>query len=254
MKYDVHCRNIKRLSNELDRWMKSNLQEFSVIELGYNHYDLDCNHYLAVSNNLSWRDVYIEHGFDIDSIHILEEGIRVLDNKDTIKACYNKHFIADSVRTLFCFRASYGFVTFSTLTPKHLTHQQQNLVMQRLRHGWYEVRRACKTRPHLFTPLQHRSLIKEKFVQPPKKFDIEYQRSVFQDIVFTAKEQQYIEYLLFHLSPKDIADKHQCSETAVRRAIIRIKQKLGNQNFTTSELLLNLRERGMLTHFHAALG
>ena len=40
MKHDVHCRNIKQLSSELDHWMKSNLQEFNVIELGYNHYDL----------------------------------------------------------------------------------------------------------------------------------------------------------------------------------------------------------------------
>ena len=77
--------------------------------------------------------------------------------------------------------------------------------------------------------------------------DIQYEKSNFKGVILTAKEQLYIEYLLFNLSHKEIAHKQGCSQTAVRQIFINIKRKLGCIHMPTSTLVRKLNEHGVLS-------
>ncbi|WP_299491659.1 hypothetical protein [uncultured Shewanella sp.] len=80
-----------------------------------------------------------------------------------------------------------------------------------------------------------------------KALDIDVKHECFQfgNIKFTNKEMESIHWLLELNSLKEIAWKHQCSQTAERKRIDTIKAKLNCQGFSSSALFAALKENGI---------
>ncbi|MCL1123233.1 hypothetical protein [Shewanella surugensis] len=80
-----------------------------------------------------------------------------------------------------------------------------------------------------------------------KPIDIEVKHECFQfgNIKFTCKEMETIHWLLELNSFKEIAWKHQCSQTAERKRIDTIKAKLNCQGFSSSALFIALKDNGI---------
>lgn len=89
----------------------------------------------------------------------------------------------------------------------------------------------------------------ERFECPTtlKALDIDVKHECFQfgKIKFTNKEMESIHWLLELNSLKEIAWKHQCSQTAERKRIDTIKAKLNCQGFSSSALFIALKENGI---------
>jgi DNA-binding CsgD family transcriptional regulator len=76
-----------------------------------------------------------------------------------------------------------------------------------------------------------------------------YMKVNFGDLVLTAKEQLYIEFIIFNIAHKEIAHRQDVSETSVRKLLSNIKRKLENESMSNSTLLPELRRRGVLEIF-----
>ena len=65
--------------------------------------------------------------------------------------------------------------------------------------------------------------------------------------MLTAKEMQYIEYMLRNKTHLEVALLQDCSETAVRHIYMNIRRKLGNESMTLSQMAHQLDQLGVLS-------
>ena len=76
----------------------------------------------------------------------------------------------------------------------------------------------------------------------------------FHDINLTSLEIKYLKCLSALMSQKEIAYQNQCSETAVRKVILNVKNKFGNGSMPNSKLFQLLKEKGVtLTYLNQFL-
>ena len=68
----------------------------------------------------------------------------------------------------------------------------------------------------------------------------------FHDVSLTSLELRYISCLLSFMSYKEIAYSFGCSDTAVRKKILTIKEKMGNYAMSNSTLFKKLKEKGVI--------
>lgn len=79
----------------------------------------------------------------------------------------------------------------------------------------------------------------------PIDINVKHEHSQFGNIKFTSKEMETIHWILELNSLKEIAWKHQCSQTAERKRIDTIKAKLNCQGFSSSALFTALKDHGI---------
>tara|TARA_B100001094_G_scaffold235595_1_gene230636 strand:+ start:1215 stop:1958 length:744 start_codon:yes stop_codon:yes gene_type:complete len=242
-------------SQHLEDWRQSKVDHLTS-EVGYMYFDIQKNKYLGSSSNLAWRSEFHEKDLDISGINLLNEGCFILPNNSVIKSAYNnlEQTQPDSYKTLFCRRDNFGFELFGVVTQKELSNIDQIFMNKSLFNLSYKVSRWVKNKTSIFTDIKAYDLAKNKFDQCSGAPEIVYDKSKFRgNLILTTKEQQYIEYLLFNFTKKDIAYKHQCSETAVSNVITNIKRKLGYENMATPMMMIKLKELGVLGIYAQAL-
>lgn len=71
-------------------------------------------------------------------------------------------------------------------------------------------------------------------------------KSQFGHVILTAKELKYVEYMMLNYTYKEIACMQGCSITAVRKKYANIKKKLGNTTMSSSALMIELKNLGVL--------
>ena len=140
-----------------------------------------------------------------------------------------------------------GFDMFSTSSIKPLNLVQQNYVYRKFRELAYMLQKRLKSRPQLAQELRMVDAVKTQHaLQDPLEVQDDAQKALFDGVTLTAKELLYLEYLMMNLTHKEIAFRHQCSETAVRKVIGNVKKKLGQDSMPCSMMFQMLKERGVL--------
>lgn len=251
---NIHHKNISLLCRHLESWRQSRLSSLGVTELGYSYYDIKRNDYLVASTNQAWRYEFLEEGLENSAINLLQRGTFILPSQSRIKQQYNKNNSRVSFKTVFVFRNTHGFEMFGTVTQQELTDFQQMMIKRFLWQLSHELHKYKKSKSSLYTPMVGLEIVREKHMLQDSIQDISYQKARFNDaLTLTAKEQRYLEHLLFQMTHKEIAHQHGCSETAVRKVIINIKRKLGCPYLSSSEMMRRLKHHGVLGMFNEAL-
>jgi hypothetical protein len=249
-----HQQYIKLLSSYLQSWLESHITLFGVFELGYNFYHIDKNQYLFVSTNASWRDQFLDLGLDQDVIKLLQQDIFTLSNQSPIKQCYNEYHDVNSCKTLFVFRNVAGFELFEVTTQSELSYLEQSAIKRSLMNLTYDLKLFIKNKisPSIYSEINGLDRVKVQHAKQLTKVNTpyNYEWACFQgELVLTTKEQLFIEYLMVHLTQKEIASQHNCSVKMVRKKLVNIKRKLGNASMKTSTMMFELKKRGVLSMF-----
>lgn len=252
---NIHLKNMNLFSKYLEAWRLSKVDNLTS-EIGYMYFDIQKNRYLGSSSNLAWRYEFHEKDLDVSGVNLLREGCFILPNNSVIKSAYNKleNTQATSYKTLFCRRDEFGFELFGIVTEQELSNIDQIIMHKKLFNLSYEISRWVKHKKSIFTDIKAYELARNQFDQSYGVSEIQYDKSKFRgNLILTTKEQQYIEYLLFNLTQKEIAYKHGVSETAVRKVILNIKRKLGYEYMSHTTMMIKLKELGVLGIYAQAL-
>ena len=243
---NIHHKNLQKISTYLDSWLRAHLAGLGVIEVGYSYYNLKKNHYLVASSNNPWRDQFVELELERALIPLLQAGTLLLPELSPIQQAY-QHYGLYGSKTLFVFHHTDGFEVFGVTTLQDLSPRQYPFIKRALSNLSYELYRYKKPKASLYTRIRDLEHVQAQHRQHTPPAPIHYQKARFNgEIILTAKEQQYIEYILFNLTHKEIAYKHRCSEVAVRKILINIKRKLGEATMPTSHMMRELKKRGVL--------
>ena len=62
---NTHHKNIKQISNDMQKWMHSNLSHLGVYECCYHLYDMQKQQWMSMPVMYDWYCRYLEKGFDI---------------------------------------------------------------------------------------------------------------------------------------------------------------------------------------------
>lgn len=253
-----HHHYIKRLSSHIQVWLESHLEHYGVTEIGYSFYDIEQNRYTFVSTNPTWRKQFLEAGLDIEAISLLKQDIFLLSNQSRIKQCYNQLHDEDSCKTLFIFWNKAGFEMFDITTPRELSHYEQRTIQRSLVNLMCDLYLFIQQElsPAIYTEINRLELVKAQHANKQSSdLNKPYQYGLgrFQgDLILTTQEQILIEYLLVYCTQKEIAAHEQCSVYMVKKKLIKIKRKLGNQSMKTSAMMFELKKRGVLSMFSQA--
>jgi DNA-binding CsgD family transcriptional regulator len=216
-------------------------------ECGFVYTNFQSGQFVCLSSNMTWRYQFLEKDLDYDLPELFQVGVNVLNEQHSVKQVYNNNFRKHCIKMCFFFRYEDGFDMFSTSSFKPLNLVQQNYVYRKFRELAYMLQQRLKKRHQLVQELRMADAVKKQHaLQDPLQVQDDTQKALFDGVALTAKELLYLEYLMVNLTQKEIAFRHQCSETAVRKVIMNVKKKLGQDSMPCSIMFQKLKERGVL--------
>tara|TARA_B100001094_G_C18190952_1_gene807204 strand:+ start:211 stop:1005 length:795 start_codon:yes stop_codon:yes gene_type:complete len=252
---NIHHKNMKQLSQHMQSWTQSNLEQHGIYECTFARFDKKEAEFLAIPMFYDWHFIYLEQDLDLQIYKRLIPGARYLENSCDIYKNYYQ-FIKNKCEgkpNYFKFdvitetQSGYEMVTVGSDVP--LT-PQTSILLKKLSHQLsYEVDKVIKSKTNIKSEFRAvQSLLEQESntANYEVKDTYNFAKSKYNDIVLTVKEQQYIRHLMFNKTQKEIAYEHNCSETAVRKVILNIKRKLGYEYMANSAMFNLLEQKDVL--------
>lgn len=247
----IHHKNMKQVSSDMQGWVQSNLSHLGVYEGVFCHIDLNEQTLMTIPTFYNWHCQYMEQDLDLEIASRLNVGTNYWNQSSRMFNSY-KNFLgnADFYKADFVVKTNTGFELFAVASRNPFACKDYITINHYFRSLSYSASKIRKAQPNIGVDLRAYQQVKTRFMEnnplTQKAIDLPYAKSKFGDLILTAKEQQYVEYILFNLTHKEIAHKQDCSETAVRHVISNIKRKLGNEFMPSSHMLAALKEKGVL--------
>ncbi len=248
---NIHHKNMKQVSQEMQSWTKSNLTYLGIYECNYAHFDLNEASWAGIPMYYDWYCEYMEQGLDLSLASRLSQGTRYWDQTTQLYQKYN-HFIntidTHSPHRLDVITKTDDGFEMLTVSSDHLLTPSEHLQVEKaLRVLSHQARYITKNKPNLTMDLRCVNELKNIEFEKEGPCYSQYEKSKFGDVILTSKEQKYIEYMIFNKTQKEIAYLHSCSETAVRKVITNIKRKLGHEFMPNSQMMDLLGQIGVLS-------
>jgi DNA-binding CsgD family transcriptional regulator len=246
---NIHHKNMKQLAQDIEQWGQRYLSEYGVFEVNYTRFDTVKKTWMVMPSMYDWYCKFMEQDLDLHIAPRLIPGWRFWESEDLTFQNYqkflNKKDVSNPNKCQIVSEIPYGFEMLAVSSYQRLTKHEQIPLERALRNLSYHASCVLKMKPNLLLDFRGaESIPSAKYIV---QTEIPYQKSNFKGLILTAKEQLYIEYMLFNLTYKEIAYQQRCSETAVRKVVFNIKRKLGCEHLPVSKLLIKLNEYGVLS-------
>tara|TARA_B100001094_G_scaffold34724_1_gene28825 strand:+ start:211 stop:996 length:786 start_codon:yes stop_codon:yes gene_type:complete len=248
---NIHHKNMKQVSHDMQQWVQSHLSHLGIYECGYGHLDIVKGTRMPMTTSYDWYCQYNEknlHSLIVDRIR--NKG-KYWHNSNDIYHSYKK-FIGKTFHKLDLFnKVSEGYELLTLGCHRLLSPYEYLEVNKAFKQLSYEATKIRKSKPNITLELTTMHELRSMHshdgsTENQDNSFINYEKYKFQDIVLTAKELKYIEHITLHMNHREIAQLHGCSETAVRKVITNIKGKLKNKNMSTSQMCHILMDYGVL--------
>lgn len=124
----AHHRNIKKISQAMEQWVQSNLNQFGIFECSYSRYDLVHNTWIPMPNFYDWHCKYLEKKFDNQIIDRFQQGNHQWEYNSLLYKNYLKQYDIKNKSILkpfkfdFFSKTSHGFemVVVGSINPLSL--------------------------------------------------------------------------------------------------------------------------------------
>jgi len=255
---NIHHKNMKQISHDLQAWTESHMSNIGVFELSYGYYDLKNKRWMGMASAYPWYCSYLEHQYDMQIYKRLNPGLHYWDKSSDLynryKSQLDYHNIDKAYKCDLVIQNDQKFEMLTIACKQKLSGNEESLLEKYLRGFSYQAHKIMKNKKNILLDLKIPSDINLD-LEDEKKLNLseQYEKSKFGDIVLTSKEIKYIENTIFNLSHKEIAYQNSCSQTAVRKVICNIKRKLGCESMPTSYMLKKLKEIGVLNIISSSL-
>ncbi len=247
---NIHHKNMKQVSRDMQSWIQSSLSSFGIFECGYHNINIKDKTLLPIPTMYNWYCEYLERGLDLHTPTRIKNADKYWNSQDSLFQAYDKHVPEDERNTLhkidLVSKFDHGYELFSVGSYKPLSRESHIAIHKCFKEVSYQANKIKKKKPNILLDLRAIDEFKSLHETNQLLTNTEYKKSNFNGVILTPKELQYIEYLVFNLNHKEIAYRHQCSQTAVRKVLCNIKRKMGNSYMPTSHLLLKMNEIGVL--------
>lgn len=250
---NIHHKNMKQVSEDMKQWTQENLSSLGIYECSYNHFDIKRNIFMPIPMHYEWYCEYLEKGYDLSVAERLNEGANYWKEDDPMFTAYKKCVGRDDCYKLdLVIKNESGFELLIVAGSSPLTAKGFNVLQKNFYQLSFQGHKIRKLKPNTMLEIDPIKSVTEKFYNSGNDDSANlldpssYKKARFQEVILTAKEQLYIEYLIYNFTHKQIASKQGCSETAVRKVITNIKIKLGNAHMSASTMLLKLNDIGAL--------
>tara|TARA_B100001094_G_scaffold98535_1_gene94743 strand:+ start:306 stop:1076 length:771 start_codon:yes stop_codon:yes gene_type:complete len=247
---NIHHKNMKQIACDMNNWRQKNLSPYGIFEVNYTRYDIKNKTWIVMPSMYDWYCKFMEQDLDLHIAQRLKSGWKFWDKEDITFKKYEKFLaiknVPDTHKNQIVSERPDGFEMLAVSSHNKLTQFEQMHVEKAFRSMSYQAESVIKSKPNIL--LDFRGVEQIPNLSKPNALpEMQYEKSNFKGLILTAKEQLYIEYLLFNLSHKEVAYKQNCSQTAVRKIYLNIKRKLGCSYMPTSTLLKKLNEHDVLS-------
>tara|TARA_B100001094_G_C18170890_1_gene795021 strand:- start:389 stop:1144 length:756 start_codon:yes stop_codon:yes gene_type:complete len=242
---------MKQVSQDMQQWTKSNLTHLGIYECTYNYFNVHDETFMPIPMNYNWYCEYMEKGFDLSVADRLNSGSAFWKDDSVFQAYKKCVGIEKCYKLDLVVKTTKGYEMLILAGQKPLNTKDFTLLNRAFHQVSFLAHRIRQDKPNTLIHLKPVNAIKLNHYRDHQNDTSskvnKYTKAKFDNIILTPKEQLYIEYTLFNLTHKEIAYKHNCSQTAVRKVISNIKRKLGNEFMPTSQMLLSLNDKGVLS-------
>tara|TARA_B100001094_G_scaffold228083_1_gene222628 strand:+ start:200 stop:979 length:780 start_codon:yes stop_codon:yes gene_type:complete len=245
---NIHHKNMKQVSRDMQAWTESHLNEIGIYDCTYSHCDMYNGTRTPITTSYEWYCIYSEKNLDLLLPQRIEKTGTYWSQENQLYASY-ENFAADNFYKLDLFnKLDEGYEMFSIGCNRYLTPQEYKQLQYLFKVIAYEAQKIRKKKPHITLELRTCDELKKLHSIETNSFHSAPKKAKFQSLILTPKEQLYIGHLMFNLTHKEIAYKYNCSETAVRKVILNIKRKLGNEYYSNSVMFEMLHQKQVLSH------
>jgi DNA-binding CsgD family transcriptional regulator len=258
----IHHKNMRYLCESTTDWVEKNLSQFGIFDFGCNFLNINDNSYLPLVSDYHLYCEYMDQNLHLQMLDRLHLGINQWNKNPTLLQSYDDTQIKlnaqlsrdyepskNTYHIDWVMKTKSGFQVFYCIGHRSLDANDLLKIKQYLHIHAYEASKIKKYKPKALIDLPTSEEITARFhaiASHENGEPIRYQKAEFDGVILTGKEQEYIEHLVFHRTHKDIAQRYQVTETAVRHIICNIKRKLGNENMPTTTMFALLNETGAL--------
>ena len=254
----IHHKNMKQVFADTQQWVKKNLEPLGIYEFSCNYLDIENQTFMPIGTNYPLYCAYMEKEHHLNVASRLKSGPNLWGNNQELSNLYRNVMDLSPDEKFYKLdwpiKTNVGYELFVLTSATPLKHQELKLIRQKMHTFSYEANKIRKQKSNILLELQSIDEIREQYYNASElrtnrcieKELSQYFKSSFGNITLTAKEQLYIEHLMFNMTHKEIAYKHKCSEMAVRKIIMNIKRKIGHEGMSTSKMFQRLNELSVL--------
>ena len=254
----IHHKNMKQVSHDMQQWVQSNLAHLGIFECNYSSINAQESTWMGIPMSHRWYCHFMEQGLDKSVVARLQKGSHYLEGSDILYKKYAQYIGSkptdDLHRYDYVIKNHQGFETLTVSSNQLISKSTHDHLNKVLHHLSYQAQRIVKNKSNIESEFRFSQELTELFeAKTSEEKSSTYMKSKFHDVILTAKEQLYIEYLIRNLSHKEIAHEHDVSETGVRHVLRNIKRKLGNDSMSTPRMFELLDKKGVLSLCSQAL-
>lgn len=249
----MNLNETKKITTLLVGWLATNkvLQEAEVVS--YGRIDLEDATWLESSTRQQWLVRQKELGLDKLLHKRFKKNIVDWHQLDSSHRKFTKYYASDCkvIELSLCYQQKIEYLTIVHL--KNIEYKDYAVFFKVLHALSFEVSRVLKRGKNI--PMIQNNYVDQlqKVINDRKALHCSYslpvenqKKYMFGDVSLTALEIQYAQCLLSLMSLKEIAFKHSCSDTAVRKKIMVIKGKYGNETMSNSNLYQHFMRTGVV--------
>lgn len=259
---NIHHKNMREVSGKMHDWVSKNLSAYGIYECNYARYEINNKQWMTMPTFYEWHAEYLEKQHDDSIEQRLHEGINHWDLTSPIFNDYQNFIQKRNKQYLSSYNHKIDYVkkhadVYEVLvigTNQALTMSAYHAIEKSMHELSYQAHKIIKKHRNVMLPIENK-IIGQKTDnncaqdQPYNP----YSKSMFDQLILTAKELLYIEYALLGYTHKHIAYMHQCTVTAVRNIYLNIRLKMGNANMPAIEMMEKLKALGVLAVCSARL-
>jgi DNA-binding CsgD family transcriptional regulator len=238
----------KQQTNFIQQWSHKNLAKLNFSHISYLHIDMHQESIQMLSTSDDWYHTYFINELDKQISQRVQRDYTYWSQLDVNHQKTLHIFQKNTEKIDLCLRHQNSYEILSLHTPYLLNVQDFGCLYKVLPMLSYHAHKFRKNAPHLCHNLRDRALLStsDNLQHAPADYlERDNNRFRFNDINLTALELKYLTYLSSLMSQKEIAYRHQVSETSVRKVISNIKKKFGHEAMPNSQLFQKLKENGV---------
>tara|TARA_B100001094_G_scaffold333126_1_gene408862 strand:- start:137 stop:928 length:792 start_codon:yes stop_codon:yes gene_type:complete len=245
---DIYHQKIESYSEMMKEWMKRNIHNENIKTISHLEVSLKNKSIEMMTNDLIWYSIFWENNLD-ESISLQLQNTcthwsKLPKKYQDILDCYYPN--TEIVDYCFQYQTSYHLFCIHSEIPLSLSEEALLFkALPTLKYHIYKIKKDNKNKYKL--PIRDKNIFKLNKLdkEEPEKIKNKEKRYRFGDINLTALEIKYMLCLISLMSQKEIAYHHKVSETSVRKIIINVKKKYGNEHMSNSKLFTELRKSGV---------
>ena len=206
-----------------------------------------------MSTKLQWLARQKELGLDLLLHKRFKQNIVDWSQLDSSHRKFVKYYASDCqvVELSLCYQQKLEYLTI--VHSKSIEYKDYAVFFKLLHALSFEVSRmlrrdkSIKMMPHQSLKALKKLIEQRKMKHRTYSLPISNQKKYqFGEVSLTDLELQYAQCLLSLMSLKEIAFKYSCSDTAVRKKVMVIKGKYGNENMSNSKLYHHFMRSGVV--------